>query len=66
MKRGWNILFLNYIKIKQTILVSYNFKAALDYSLLYIDQYSFNVMILLWKNIFNTKVESNLEQANRL
>ena len=47
MKRGWNILFLNYIKIKQTILVSYNFKAALDYSLLYIDQYSFNVMILL-------------------
>ena len=37
--------------------VSNNFKAALDYSSLYIDQYIFDVMILLWTNNFNRKVQ---------
>ena len=46
MKRGWDISFLNNIKIKRNMWVSYSFKAALDYSHL-IDQCIFDFMIQL-------------------
>ena len=50
-------VFQSYYRIKQSMWVSNNFKAALDYSSLYIDQYIFDVMILLWTNNFNRKVQ---------
>ena len=35
MPRDWGIPFFNYINIKQSTWISYNFKAVLDYSSLY-------------------------------
>ena len=35
IRRGWDILFFNYVKIKWSTWVSYSFKAAFDYSSLY-------------------------------
>ena len=36
MKRGWSNPFFNYIKINWRMWVSYSFKVAFDYSLLYL------------------------------
>ena len=39
MKRGWDIPFFNYIKIKWSMQVPYSFKTTLDYSSLYRSMY---------------------------
>ena len=66
MKRGWDIPFFNYIKTKQSTWVSYNFKAALNYSSLY-RSIHFWCHDATLKKIFSTeKVEFNSEWANKL
>ena len=39
MKRGWDIPFFNYVKIKWSMQVPYSFKTTLDYSSLYRSMY---------------------------
>ena len=39
--------------MKKSAWVSYGFKEALDYSSVFIDQYVFDVIILLCENLFS-------------
>ena len=55
--RGWDILFLNFIKIKWHTWVSYSFTAALDYNLLYKSMH-------FWCHDTTLKRISSIEELN--
>ena len=64
IKKGWDIPFFDYIKIKWSIWVSYNFKVDLDYSLLYRSIYFWCYDTIL-KKVFSLEKLNLIERSEQ-